>query len=327
MTNISRRAFNVGLSGGVAASLTGVRIAGAQAFSSQDVHFICGFAAGSGADVVVRFFAEKMRPMLGKAVLVENRVGAGANIATEYAARAKPDGHTVYLNSGDVLAINYNILKSANVDPSKELQSIGTIHRLPYAIVVAANSPIKTIGELVTAMKEKGEKATYGFAAGGGVKVVGALFKDKAGLKATEVSYRASDEYLNDLTSGALDYAIANNVTAAAHVRQGRVRVIAISFPERTSTSEGSPTLAEVGLPVSVIGWWGGFVPSATPRPIVDQLAKMLSAVVNSEEGQKFLRGIGTEPWVRTPDQAQAFLRQEVKDWADYVRIANIAKQ
>src|SRR5262249_5088058 len=155
----------------------------------------------------------------------------------------------------------------------------------------------------------KGAKATYGYANGGGVKVVGALYREKAGLEASDVAYRVSADYLNDLASGNIDFAIADGVTGAAQARQGRLRILAVSTPQRVQTGADLPTLTELGYPISLVGWWGGFVPSATPRPIVDELGKMLSQVMSSEEGKQFFLKNGAEPWVQTPDQTQTFLR------------------
>ncbi|MDB5533151.1 MAG: Tripartite-type tricarboxylate transporter, receptor component TctC [Hyphomicrobiales bacterium] len=327
MNKISRRTFNTGLTAALGADLVGTSGARAQSFATRDVLFICGFAAGSGADLTVRFFAEKMRPMLGRNVLVENKVGALSNIATEYVARSKPDGHTLYVTSAGVLAANQHLLKTPTVDLANALQVFGTINKAPYMITVRGDSPYKSIAELTAAMKEKGDKASYGFAAGGAVKVVGALYKEKAGLQAVEISYRASADYVNDLASGKIDFVIADNVFAIAQQQQGRMRILAVSTPQRLQAAPDYPTMTELGYPVNVIGWWAGLVPSATPRPIVDQLGKMLNDVVASEDGKKFLSSIGSDPWIQTPDQGQAFMREQIKDWGEYVKIANIEKQ
>lgn len=289
--------------------------------------FVCAFAAGSGADITVRFFAEKMRPLLGRNVIVENRVGALGNIATEYVARSKPDGHTLYVTSAGVLAANEHILKTPTVDVTHALQVFGTINKSPYMISVRNDSPYKSMAELTAAMKEKGDQATYGFAAGGAVKVVGALYLEKAGLKAVEIAYRASFDYLNDLASGKIDFVIADNVFAVTQERQNRMRVLAVSTPQRIQAAANYPTMTELGYPMSVVGWWAGLVPSGTPRPIIDELNKLLGEVVSSEDGKKFLASIASDPWLQTPEQGQAFMRDQIKDWGEFVRIANIEKQ
>lgn len=324
--NISRRKFGLLSTVGLLAMPSLITGARAQGFPSQDIQFVCGFAAGSGADTYVRFFAEKMRNLAKRNVVVQNRVGALGNIATEYVARAKPDGHTVYITGGSALAANQHVLRSPTVDVGSELQVIGTINKQPNMIMVAAESPFKSVSELVAAMRAKGEKASYALA-NPSARVVGAVFKEKAGLKAVEVQYKTAAQYLNDLTSGNIDYAIADNVLAVSQVRSGRMRILAVSTAERLQAAPDYPTLIESGFNVSLTSWWGGFVPMATPTPIVNQLGAWLSEIVGSTEGKKFLNDFASDPWVSTPDAAQAYFRKEIEAWGEYVKIANIEKQ
>ena len=148
--------------------------AAAQAYPSQDVHFICGFAAGSGADIIVRFFAEKMRPLLGHSVIVENKVGAIGNLATEYVARAKPDGLTIYVTGASGVAANMHIFKNPSVDAANALQVVATINKATMMLGVRADAPWKSAPELSAAMKLKGDKASYA-TANPTSKVLGAL--------------------------------------------------------------------------------------------------------------------------------------------------------
>jgi tripartite-type tricarboxylate transporter receptor subunit TctC len=326
MSGLSRRAFNAGLTAAAGAALL-PGTAGAQSFATKDLEFVCAFAPGSGADVIVRFFADKMRPMLGKNVITVNKVGALGNIATEYVARSKPDGHTVYLMSAGVLAANTHILKTQTVDVLKELQIFGTMFYSPYMIAVSAKSPHKSIADLTAALKAKGDKASYGFSNGGAVKVVASLYKQKADLtKMEEVTYRSSQECFNDLDSGQLDFGVFESVFSISEQKKGTMRILAVSTPERLKSAPDFPTMTELGYPMNVIGWWAGFVPSATPRPIVDQLGKMLSDVVASEDGRKFLTSIATDPWIQSPDQGQAFMKKDIEAWGEFVKIAKIEK-
>lgn len=327
MTKITRRNFNVGVSAAAFGVAIGApSIVRAQAYPTQDVHFICGFAAGSGADVIVRFIAEKMKPALGRNTIVENRVGALGNIATEYVARAKPDGHTIYVTGASALAANQYVLKNPTVDILNQLQIVGTINRQPVMVAVSVNSPHKSIAELTAAMKAKGDKASYA-TANPSAKVVGAMYKERAGLQAVDVQYRTGAEFLNDLASGNIDYAIPDNVLAVAQARAGRMRILAVSTGQRLQAAPDYPTMTELGYPMDLVGWWAGLVPSGTPRPIVEQLGKILSDVVASADGKAFLNNIASDPWVNTPDQAMAYWRQQVADWKEYVRVAKIEPQ
>lgn len=297
-----------------------------QNLPAGDVHFICGFAAGSGADIIVRFFADKMRPILNRTVIVENKPGAIGNIATEYVARAKPDGLTVYITSGDALATNMHIFKNPPVDIIKQLQIVTTINRMPMTIAVSVSSPHKTMAELTAAMKAKGDKASYS-TNNPPARVVGAMYKEKAGLNSVEVQYRSSADTLNDVMSGAVDYAIYDPVFATIQERQGKVRVLAVATGERLKSAPGYPTMTELGYPINLVSWWGAMVPMDTPRPIVDKLHEAFQAVTTSEEGRKFLASIASDPWIISPDEAQKYWANEVDQWRELVRFAKIEPQ
>ncbi len=323
---VSRRQFTLGAGAMGAAALFAPSIARAQAYPSEDVHFICGFPAGGGADVIVRFFAEQMRPMFGRPVVVENRSGALGNIATEHTARSKPDGHTILFGAPSTMAANQYLLKQPTVDILNELQIVGTIHRQPIMIAVSASSPYQTMDDLTAAMKEKGDRASYSFTSPS-TKVVGELYNKVAGLKVVNIPYRTAADYANELEGGQIDFASMDNVTAMAQSRAGKVRILALSTGQRLTAAPEFPTLKELGYPIEVVSWWAGMVPKATPRPIVDQLYAWLSAAVTSEEGKKFIGSIAGDPWVVSPDEAQAYWHEQLAEWGEFVKLANIEQQ
>src|SRR5215510_13184255 len=191
----------------LAAVLGGAQGARAQEYPSQDIRLAVGFPPGSGADVLVRFFAEKLRPIAGRTVIVENKPGAASNIATEYVAKSKPDGHTIYPFALTTVAASMHLFKKPPVDVGKELRAVATINRQPFMLMVDAKSPYKTVAELTEAMKKKGAAANYATAANPG-RIMGAIYKDKAGLSAVEVQYRAAPDSLNEMTNGRMDYGL-----------------------------------------------------------------------------------------------------------------------
>ena len=147
--------------GALIALLLAAAPAAAQTYPAQDIHLICGYPAGSGADIIVRYYAEKLRPLAGRTVLVDNKTGAMGNIATEYVARARPDGHTVYLNGAGVLAASMYVFKKPPVDVGRELQVVAAINRLATMLAVRANAPWQSLAELTAYLKQKGDKASY----------------------------------------------------------------------------------------------------------------------------------------------------------------------
>jgi tripartite-type tricarboxylate transporter receptor subunit TctC len=295
-----------------------------QQYPNQDIHFICAFPPGSGADVLVRYFADKVRPLTGKNVVVENRSGAGGNIAIEYVARAKPDGYTVFVHGASGVAASMSLFKRPPVDVGKTIQVVSTINRQPFMVLVDAKSPIKTLAELTAAMKPKGNKASYATAAPFGT-VVGEVYKLGSGVQAVEVNYKNAIDSLNDQLSGAIDYAVHDPVYALAEQRKGELRILAVSTAERLKANPDFPTLKELGISdLNMMGWWAAMVPQGTPKPIADQINKWFDQVVSSEETGKFLASFGGDQLIMPPDAAQALFLKEINNWADYVRIARI---
>ena len=323
---ISRRSAINGLAATAAAPLLDLAPAVAQDFPTRDVSFVCAFPAGSGADVIVRWYAEKMRPLLGRTVIVENKVGALGNLATEYTARAKPDGHTIYVHGATALAANMSLFKHPPVDVEKAIQIVATINRQPTMLVVRPDAPWRTLADLTAYLKERKSKASYGASNPLG-RVMAALYNETLGLEAVEVIYRTAGDSLNDLTSGALDFAALDNIFSMAQYRAKRLRILAVSTPERLQVIPDFPTMSELGVPMKITGWFAAMTPMATPRPIVDSLNQMFNTVTQSAEGKVFLNSIASDPWTSTPDQGQTFLHEQVGDWADWIRRAKITPQ
>jgi tripartite-type tricarboxylate transporter receptor subunit TctC len=299
----------------------------AQDYPTQDIRFICGFPAGSGADVLVRYFAEKLRPLAGNPVIVENKVGAAGNIAAEFTARAKPDGHTVHVHAASAVAANQHLFKRRPFDAVKDLQVAATLNQQPFMVMVPADSPHKTLAELTAAMKQKGDKASYAQSNTTG-KVMGDLYKQATGITAVEVPYRTANDSINDFASGRLDYGMMDPVFALSQARAGRLRSLAVSTPKRMQAVPELPTMTEAGTPgVEMMGWFAAMVPSATPRPVVDRLNKWLNEILATEETKKFLNQFGGDPYISTPDEGQARMAKDVKDWEHYVKIAKIEPQ
>jgi tripartite-type tricarboxylate transporter receptor subunit TctC len=302
------------------------RAAGAQTFPSQDIHFIVGFAAGSGPDTIARFIGEKLRVRLDHPIIVENKVGAVGNIATEYVARTKPDGYTLYITGGTALAASGHLFKHPPVDVLTAFDTVATLSRQPTLLVVGANSPAKTLPELTKILKAKGDKASYGTAFPS-ARVLAALYKKAAGFQAIEVQYRTSKDWVNDLNKGDIDFAFIDAVSGVGLGKEGHVRILAGTTAERLASLPEVPTMLEGGVPVSMPGWWAAFAPAGLPKPILTKLHDEFSAVITTEEGKKFFTQLGNDPWVTTLDEAKALYQKEYQDWGRYIREANIEPQ
>jgi tripartite-type tricarboxylate transporter receptor subunit TctC len=295
----------------------------AQDYPSRDIHLVVGFPPGTGADIIVRYLGEKLRVAAQQTVVVENKPGANSNIATEYVARSKPDGYTIYPFSASTVAATMHLYKNPPVDVARALEIAATISRLPFMLVVDAKSPYQNVGELTRAMKAKGAKASYATGAVPGT-IMGALYNEMAGLQAVEVPYRNVADALGEMASGKLDYGMFDPIFALAQMRQGTIRVLAVSMGERSQVVPDIPTMKESGVPMDLVSWWGAMVPAGVPKPVVQKINSWFSQIINTEETRKFLAISGAEPFNRTPEDANAMFKAAVPEWGDYVRLAKI---
>jgi tripartite-type tricarboxylate transporter receptor subunit TctC len=299
----------------------------AQQYPSQDIHFICGYPAGTGADTIVRYYAEKLKPIANRTVIVENKPGAGSNIAIEYVAKAKPDGYTVFVSGGYNVASNMHLFKKPPLNSVNDLTFFATINQQAFMLTVDASKPWKTLAELTAAMKAKGDKASYGSGAPASI-VAGAIYKSAAGLQAVEVNYRQSADMMNDMLGNNIDYAVMEPIFATAQHRQGKLRILAVTSAQRLNAAPDLPTFAESGIEgIRLSLWWAGMVPAGTPKPIVEQLNKWFNQITATEETKKFLNGFAADPFISTPEQAQALVNKDVNDWAEYMKISKMQPQ
>jgi tripartite-type tricarboxylate transporter receptor subunit TctC len=222
----------------------------AQDYPNREVHFICAIAPGSGADIIVRYIAEKMRALMKQPVIVENKPGASGNIATEYAARAKPDGYTIYVHAGSAIAANMHLFKRPPVDITTALQVVATINRQPFMLVVDAKRPWTTVADLTQYVHQKGDKTSYA-TVGPLARVMGALYNKATGVNAVEVHYKTAMDTLNDMASGALDYAMQDPQFSLAQAREGRLRILAVSTGERLAANPACRPCRRRACPVS----------------------------------------------------------------------------
>jgi tripartite-type tricarboxylate transporter receptor subunit TctC len=299
----------------------------AQSYPSQDIHLVNGFPPGSGADVLTRYFGEKLRQVANRTIIVENKVGASGAIALQYCALAKPDGYTLYLSAASATAAQMYLYKNPPVQVLKAFKIAATLNRQAFMLVVDQGSPYHTVKELTDAMVKKGDAASYATAATSGI-VMGAMYKAKTGIKAVEVRYKDSAGALNDMASGRIDYATVDPVFALAQAREGRVRILAHSAGTRLQAVPDVPTMAESGVPdMDLVSWWAVHVPSETPKPIIDQLNSWFNQILATDETRDFLNKFGGDPFISTPEQGQALFVKEDSAWGEYVRIANIEPQ
>jgi len=287
-----------------------------------------GFTAGGGADILARWYAEKLQKALGGNFIVENKVGASGNIALDAAAKAKPDGYTLLLASTVTTAGNASVFKQMPLDVTKDIVPIIGFAETPFVLAVAPDSPINTVADLTAFLKSKDGKATYGSATTSALAST-EIYLQKVGVKATQVGYKTTAAAIQDVTAKQIDFAFADVVFATGQAKQGRIKLIANASNVRSPALPNLPTLKEVtGAETGdIVALWGLWSAAGTPKEILDKLAKAMNDITKSEETQKFLIGQGATPFVSTPEDYKKKFEIALKAWANAVKIAKIEVQ
>ena len=324
---LSRRSLmTYGAVGAVAmpAVLRGAAAQGSD-FPSGPMRAICMFPPGSGADVFVRFYANKLSQLSGKTVIVENRPGAFGNIATEAVARAKPDGSTIYIAPGSsVLAAAPSLFKKLNYDPINDFDHVTTLAKLPFVLAVPASKPWKSVADLTTYLKAQGDKASYGSIANTGL-VSSELYKAQFGLATVEVKYKDTGALLNDLLNGQLAFTHIDPPSILGQMQQGTARALAVGSAERMKSLPDIPGARESGILNSdLIAWWSVHTPAKTPKPLLDKLEVWFNQIAIEPDTVKFLANNGSDPFPGNSKMLKELLIKDTKAWAEYVKLAKI---
>jgi tripartite-type tricarboxylate transporter receptor subunit TctC len=300
----------------------------AQDYPTKPVYAICPFGPGTGADILVRFFAAKLADQLGKPVVVDNKVGAQGNIATETVAKAKPDGHTIAITPGSsTLAMAPHIFKKLSFDPVKDFAPVAPISTLSFAVVVDAKKSINSMADLTAFLKAKKAGGIYGTGANTGI-VSAELYLRAIGAQAERVAFRTPVDTLKALQNGDIDFTSTDASWAVGQVAEGRVRALAVTGGKRSRALPDVPTMIEAGFPnIAVEAWWGVFVPAGTPAPVVDKLHAAVEKVLALQETKDFLFRIANDPLPGPPDLLREMLARDLAKWGDYVRLAKIEPQ
>ena len=287
-----------------------------------------GFAAGGGADIIARWYADKLSKALNGNVIVENRVGASGNLALDATARAKPDGYTIMLASTVTTAGNAAVFKQMPMDVRKDIMSVVGFAETPFVLCVAPDSPINSVAELTAFLKSKDGKATYGSATTSALAST-AIYLQKVGAEATYVAYKSTGTAIQDLTGKQIDFAFADVVFASGQAKQGRIKILANASDTRSPGLPDVPTLKElVGANTGdIVALWGLWLPAGTPKDIFDKLAQATNDITKSDDTQKFLITQGATPWVATPEEYRKKFDLALKAWAEAVKLAKIEAQ
>ena len=276
----------------------------AQGYPVKEITAVCPFAAGTGADITVRYFSAKLSEVLGKPVIVLNKAGATGNIASETVAKAKPDGYTISITpASSTMAAAPYLYKKLPFDPIKDFTPVTTLASLPFVLIVDAKKPIHSVADLVKHLKSR-DGGFYGGSNNTGI-IAAELFKDATKIDARRVAYKNIANSVNDMINGHTDFTFTDATWVVEQAKAGRIRAIAVTSAKRSSVLPEVPTLAEAGYPgIELTPWWGVFLPAGTPQPIVDKLASSFDRIVAMPETTEFLTKFANEPFPGTPELA-----------------------
>jgi tripartite-type tricarboxylate transporter receptor subunit TctC len=326
-----RRALLQGAMGALAgaAALPAARTAGAQTagWPSRTIRLVVGFPPAGTTDIVARIIAPPLGQRLGQQVVIENRPGAGGNLGADVVAKAEPDGHTLLMQTISSGAINYALYKQRMPYRPEDLAAVGLVVRVPNVIFVHPSLPVHTLRELVAYAKERPGQLNIGSSGSGtSLHMTGELLKLEAGIDMTHVPFRGAGPMLVEAVAGRIQVAVDNLPSALGHIRDGRLRALAVTTATRSPALPDCPTTAEEGLPrVEATAWFGVQAPARTPRPIIERLGREIDAIVKEPETRGKLAELGGMPPGLTPDGGttpgafEAFIRAEIAKWAQVV--------
>lgn len=298
----------------------------AQSFPDRPLRWVVGYPPGGASDTFARLIGAQMAARLGQNVVVENRPGGGALLASEIVARAAPDGHTWMHVDNGILTYNPVLFARMPMNPDTDFTGVGFIGRFPLYIVVRADSPVRSFADYLASSRTRAP--TYGTpAVGSPHHLAMELVRRRTGLEATHVPYRGGPAAMQDLLAGNVDSAVIDTATGLPFIRDGRVRALAVLSSARSPQASDVPTMAELGHANTVAyGWQGMSVPAATPAPIIARLSADMIAAIQAPEiaARMATLGIEYQPW--SPAEFNAFVAAESALWRPLIRELGIRK-
>ena len=323
-TPIIRRARRLALAG-LLAGLACPLLAPAQTYPARPVKIIVGYSAGGAVDAVARTVGQALASSLGQPFVVENKPGAGTNIAVKATIDAAPDGYTMMM-AANALAANMALYQPAPFDAERDLVPVSLIGRVPVVIAANASAPYANIAQLIAAAKARPGSISFASPGNGSTPHMAVeFFKRAAGISLLHIPYRGGSQALTDVIGGQLPLAAMNALEVLPHVRSGKLKVLAVLSPNRTAIYPDTPTIAESGYPgFEASVWYGLVAPAATPKAIVAKLHAEVQKALQTREVRERMTAVGGEVITGSAEQFGALIHSERQRYEKLVREANI---
>ncbi len=297
--------------------------AGAQNFPDKPVRVLVPFAAGSGTDILARIVSEELRTTLGVNFVIDNRAGASGQIAAELAAKANPDGYTLFLSTNTPHSANPFLFRKLNYNPDKDFAAIARMIYYEFILAVNPNSGIRTVPELITYIKANPGKTSYAFGNSTG-QVNSAYFVSAARLDSLAVPYKSTPPAMTDLIAGQVQYMFVDAASSQGHIKSGRLRAIAVMSDKRSGVTPDLPAVGETVPGFDTVPWAGMFAPAGTPKAVITRLNTEIVKAIKKPAIHQRLADIGLQPAPSTPAELDQFVKEQRAAWGKKIRDAGI---
>jgi tripartite-type tricarboxylate transporter receptor subunit TctC len=311
----------------VALLLTTISCASAQEdpakYPSRPIHIVVGFTPGGGNDLIARIVGQKLSEDFGQSVIIDNKPGAGAIVATEYVAKSTPDGSTLLVGASGAMSINPAVYTKLSYDSIRDFIPVSELGSFPLILIVNASSPFKSVAELVAYAKANPDKANYS-SASAAFQLATELFKQKTGAPMQEIPYKGAADSVMAVISGQVTATIADAGPVSGQIKGGQVRALAVAAPKRTEDLPDVPTMKEAGAEVEAVLWSGIFVPKNTPAGIVKKLEGEFMRIARLPDVIARLKPLGIESVGNSSDEFSRILISDIARWTAVAKAANI---
>ena len=315
--NITRRAA-------VVLALTVVSWSAAHAqekYPARPVTLVVPQAAGGANDTIARVIAAKLTEQTGQSFVVDNRPGAGGNLGTVLAAKARADGYTLMLTADSSMVINPSLYKSTGFDPMKDFEPVAPVATAGYVLVAHPSFPAKNVAELITLAKQQPGKINIGSAGNGTLNhLIGEMLGKQAGIELVHIPYKGAAAAVTDLIAGQVQVSVQSLPSSIAHIRAGKIKVLGVVNPKRVPALPDAPTIGETIKGFGATPWYGLFAPAGTPKAVVQQLNAEINKALESRDVQEKLAIAGTEPYKGSSEQMATVVREDLPRWARIVK-------
>jgi tripartite-type tricarboxylate transporter receptor subunit TctC len=292
-------------------------------YPSRPIHIVVGFTPGGGNDLIARIVGQKLSEDLGQPVIIDNKPGAGAIVATEYVAKSAPDGYTLLVGASGAMSINPAVYAKLSYDPVRDFIPISELGSFPLILIVNASSPFKSVAELVAYAKANPDKANYS-SASTAFQLATELFKQKTGAPLQEIPYKGAADSVMAVISSQVTATIADAGPVSGQIKGGQVRALAVAAPKRTEDLPDIPTMKEAGADVEAVLWSGLFAPKNTPPAIAKKLEGEFMRIARQPDVIARLKPLGIESVGNSSDEFARILASDIARWTAVAKAANI---